>query len=148
MTVQEGVTTSSDMQHHDTKRGTGPAGPSADVYSLHPRRVTTTHPRNCLLNILSPTATADRTMLPPEFHTTQVHCAFMFQLLYEADHISEARRNYPNITLRNYCATHRTTDQINNIICALLWLSLNNPTVSHMLLYIRKKKKLNSLLHT
>ena len=100
--VQEGVT-SSDMTPNECTRA---AGPSIDVYSPRPGRVTTTHPMNGLLGISPTTGTADRAVLP----TAQAHCAHTFELSSEGVDISETKRNYPNISLRNYYATHCKTN--------------------------------------
>jgi len=88
-------------------------------------------PRALRQAISSSTVTADQTVPPSAcFPHAQAHSAFQFNSHQEQTN-SQSRHNYSNIALRttrNYC----TTDQINNIICALLRLSFRNPAVSHM----------------
>ena len=91
--------------------------------------------RRARTNCRSTTAIADviRAAICPSSTAAQVHCAFTFETSSQADHDSKARRNYPSISLRNLRDDCTTLTKI-NIICVLLWLSINNPAVSHTVL--------------
>jgi len=47
----------------------------------------------------------DRAAICPSSTAAQVHCPSPWSRQLEVDHNSEARRNYPNVSLRNYYAT-------------------------------------------
>ena len=66
--------------------------------------------------------------LLPKFNT--LRCTAHSRSRHRPKQTREARRNYPSISLRKLRNDCTTLTKI-YIICVLLWLSINNPTVTH-----------------
>jgi len=92
---------------------------SADV-SPRTGLVTTTHSANGLLGISLPTATANRTVLPPAWvphHANALH-TYVQAIIQSGAHGARPGKHTTKQLIHNL--TVRLSNQINNIICVLL----------------------------
>jgi len=127
VTVQEGVTLL-DTQHHDTKRVDGACRAISCCLSTDRTSILyTTWEQTAKYSPLI--AKADWTVLPPAWvpHRAGALRTHVRAVIWNRPRQRGQAKLPEHITtklLHNYC----TADQINNIICALLSLSLNNPT--------------------